>query len=89
MFATRRRTMLVATVASLGASVVWSAAASAHVTVVAPGVTAGSSDAAITFRVPDESDTAKTVALKIALPTDTPIAGVLVVLNRPGLLGGS
>jgi uncharacterized protein YcnI len=52
--------------------------ASAHVTVVAPGVTAGASDATITFRVPDESDSASTVGLKVQLPTDHPIAGVLV-----------
>lgn len=52
--------------------------ASAHVTVAAPGVTAGSSDAAITFRVPTESATASTVGLKLALPTDTPLVGVLV-----------
>lgn len=31
--------------------------ASAHVTVDAPGVSAGASDAVITFHVPDESDT--------------------------------
>lgn len=54
------------------------APAVAHVTVAAPGVTVGASDAAITFRVPDESATASTVGLKVQLPTDTPIAGVLV-----------
>ena len=52
--------------------------ASAHVTVAAPGVTVGASDAAITFRAPDESATASTVGLKMQLPLDTPIAGVLV-----------
>ena len=52
--------------------------AAAHVTVAAPGVTVGQSDAAITFRVPTESATASTVGLKVALPTDTPMAGVLV-----------
>ncbi len=52
--------------------------ASAHVTVAAPGVTAGASDATITFRVPDESASASTVGLKVQLPTDHPIAGVLV-----------
>lgn len=60
-------------------ALLWAAgAASAHVTVTAPGVTVGSSDAAITFRVPDESDTASTVGLKLQLPAATPIAGVLV-----------
>ncbi|MCW2541871.1 MAG: hypothetical protein JWN95_3596 [Frankiales bacterium] len=52
--------------------------ASAHVTVAAPGVAAGASDAVITFHVPDESDTASTVGLKVQLPATTPIAGVLV-----------
>jgi uncharacterized protein YcnI len=52
--------------------------ASAHVTVSAPGATVGASDATITFRVPDESDTASTVGLKVELPVDHPIAGVLV-----------
>lgn len=55
----------------------------AHVTVTAPGVAVGASDAAITFRVPDESDTASTVGLKVQLPTDHPIAGVLVA-PQPG-----
>jgi uncharacterized protein len=58
---------------------VWGATAAwAHVTVAAPGVVAGESDATIVFRVPTESDTASTVGLKLQLPTDTPIAGVLV-----------
>ena len=62
----------------------WTAAsAAAHVTVTAPGVTAGTSDAAITFRVPDESDSASTVGLRVHLPTDHPIAGVLVA-PQPG-----
>jgi uncharacterized protein len=52
--------------------------ASAHVTVAAPGVTVGASDASIEFRVPDESATASTVGLKVQLPTDTPLLGVLV-----------
>jgi periplasmic copper chaperone A len=55
----------------------------AHVTVTAPGVAAGDSDATIVFRVPTESDTASTVGLKVQLPTDTPIAGVLVA-PQPG-----
>src|ERR1700761_6031152 len=50
----------------------------AHVTVDAPGATQGGSDQIITFRVPTESDTASTTELKVALPTDTPIASVLV-----------
>jgi uncharacterized protein YcnI len=49
----------------------------AHVTVTAPGATAGGTDQEITFRVPVEKD-ADTVGLTIALPASTPIAGVLV-----------
>jgi uncharacterized protein len=66
-----------------GAALWTAAAAAAHVTVVAPGATAGDTDATIVFRVPDESDTASTVGLKLRLPTDTPIAGVLVA-PQPG-----
>ncbi|MCW2496469.1 MAG: nuclear export factor [Jatrophihabitans sp.] len=54
------------------------AAASAHVTVSAPGASSGGSDQVITFRVPTESATASTVGLQVKLPTDTPIASVLV-----------
>ena len=54
------------------------AAASAHVTVSGAGATPGGSDQVITFRVPTESDTASTVELQVKLPTDTPIASVLV-----------
>lgn len=52
--------------------------ASAHVTVAAPGVELGANDAQIVFRFPDESATASTVGLKVQLPLDHPIAGVLV-----------
>ena len=69
---------------TMGMIGLWAAAsASAHVTVTAPGVAAGASDATITFRVPDESDKASTVGLKVQLPTDHPIAGVLVA-PQPG-----
>jgi uncharacterized protein YcnI len=51
--------------------------ASAHVTVDAPGAVRGGSDQEITFRVPVEKNV-NTVGLTIALPTDTPIASVLV-----------
>lgn len=66
-------------VVGLGAAGLWAAAtASAHVTVDAPGATRGGGDQIINFRVPTESDTASTVELNVALPTDTPIASVLV-----------
>ncbi|HEY0487286.1 MAG TPA: YcnI family protein [Mycobacteriales bacterium] len=51
------------------------AAASAHVTVSADNATKGGY-AKLVFRVPTESDTAKTTKLVIALPTDTPIPSV-------------
>ncbi|MFL6163479.1 MAG: YcnI family protein [Jatrophihabitantaceae bacterium] len=62
----------------VAAGTLWAGAASAHVTVRAPGVSAGASDATITFQVPDEADNASTVGVKVQLPTDHPIAGVLV-----------
>ena len=71
-----RVSALVACIAGAG---LWLAAgASAHVTVDAPGAIRGGGDQIITFRVPTESDTASTNALKVQLPTDTPIASVLV-----------
>jgi periplasmic copper chaperone A len=68
----------VLTLAIGAAGVVGAGAAAAHVTVSAPGVTVGATDAVIIFHVPDESASASTVGLTIQLPTDTPIAGVLV-----------
>lgn len=76
--ADRHRSPLVRRVLAAGAGV-----ASAHVTVSAPGVAAGGSDAVISFQVPDESEAARTVGLKLRLPTDTPIASVLVQ-PKPG-----
>jgi uncharacterized protein len=57
--------------------------ASAHVTVSASEAAPGASDVVITFRVPTESDTASTTGLAVQLPTDTPIASVLVA-PHPG-----
>ena len=73
-----------ALVGGIAVASIWTATAAwAHVTVTAPGVVAGESDATIVFRVPTESDTASTIGLKVQLPTDTPIAGVLVA-PQPG-----
>lgn len=75
----RRLGPLGALLVAIGLGAGWAAvAASAHVTVAAPGVVTGASDAVITIRVPDESDNASTTGLKLKLPTDHPIAGVLV-----------
>jgi uncharacterized protein YcnI len=49
--------------------------ASAHVTVNPDSAEAGSY-ATVVFRVPNESDTASTVKVEVALPTDTPFTSV-------------
>jgi uncharacterized protein YcnI len=49
--------------------------ASAHVTASSPDAAAGGFGKVV-FRVPNESDTASTVRLRIQLPTDTPFAFV-------------
>lgn len=74
----RLRTLTLILLGLFGAGLLWAGAASAHVTVAAPGVSPGASDATIIVRVPTESDTASTTGLKLQLPTDHPIAGVLV-----------
>ena len=72
-----RRTAVVAALAS--AALAFAAVpAWAHVTVDAPGATKGGGDQIINVRVPNESDTASTVGLELQLPTDTPIASILV-----------
>src|SRR5215469_13812388 len=53
-------------------------AASAHVT-VNPDTASQGGEARIAFRVPDESDTASTTKLDVYLPTDQPVASVLVM----------
>lgn len=58
------------------------AAASAHVT-VDPSSAAAGSFAQLDFRVPTESDTASTVGVEVAFPTDHPIANVSVQ-PKPG-----
>jgi uncharacterized protein YcnI len=74
----RLRTLTLVLLGLFGAGLLWAGEASAHVTVAAPGVTVGASDATVIVRVPTESDTASTTGLKLQLPTDHPIAGVLV-----------
>lgn len=54
-----------------------SAAAEAHVQVIADQTAAGTEITKLTFRVPTESQTAGTSRVSIALPTDTPLAEVL------------
>ena len=79
MRARQALTTTIGLTAALGMLGLWMAASAvAHVTVAAPGVTAGASDASITFHVPTESDTANTVGLKLRAADRPPIAGVLV-----------
>ncbi|GLP63530.1 membrane protein [Streptomyces sp. TUS-ST3] len=50
----------------------------AHVTVHPDSYAKGATDGALSFRVPDESDTASTTEVQLFLPTDHPLLGVLV-----------
>ncbi|MFJ2510868.1 YcnI family protein [Streptomyces griseoviridis] len=53
-------------------------AASAHVTVHPESYPEGATDGVLTFRVPNEEDTASTTEVRVFLPTDHPVLGVLV-----------
>ena len=72
------RRLLGAGAVTVGLMAAGTGVASAHITVSGPEATSGGSDVVISFRVPDESEAARTVGLKVRLPTDTPIASVLV-----------
>lgn len=52
--------------------------ASAHVTVHPESYAKGATDGVLTFRVPNEEDTASTTRVQVFLPTDHPVLGVLV-----------
>ncbi|MFI7499793.1 YcnI family protein [Streptomyces sp. NPDC049687] len=67
-------------VAALAAAGVLTAAgvASAHVTVHPESYAEGATDGLLTFRVPNEEDTAATTEVQVFLPTDHPVLGVLV-----------
>jgi uncharacterized protein YcnI len=62
---------------ALALLLVLSAPASAHVTVQPPEATQGGF-AKLTFRVPNESDTASTIELRVQLPQDHPFTSVSV-----------
>ncbi|MEU9155135.1 YcnI family protein [Streptomyces sp. NPDC048417] len=68
------------TVTALTAAAVLAAAgvASAHVTVHPESYAKGATDGVLTFRVPNEEDTASTTKVQVFLPTDHPVLGVLV-----------
>ncbi|MER5429556.1 YcnI family protein [Streptomyces sp. NPDC002588] len=53
-------------------------AASAHVTVHPDSYAKGATDGLLSFRVPNEEDTADTTKVQVFLPTDHPLLGVLV-----------
>ncbi|MFE7174380.1 YcnI family protein [Streptomyces sp. NPDC057616] len=59
-------------------------AASAHVTVHPDSYAKGATDGVLTFRVPNEEDTARTTKVQVFLPTDHPVLGVLVPPPRDG-----
>jgi uncharacterized protein YcnI len=63
------------TVAVVVAAVIalWTDAAAAHVTVSPSSIPQGTSDAVLTFRVPNESTTASVTALRVQFPLDHPV----------------
>ncbi|MFD7948859.1 YcnI family protein [Streptomyces sp. NPDC059744] len=80
MFSTRTALRRAGTVAALAAAGVLTAAgvAFAHVTVHPDSYANGATDGVLTFRVPNEEDTADTTKVQVFLPTDHPVLGVLV-----------
>ncbi|MER6064119.1 YcnI family protein [Streptomyces sp. NPDC001792] len=76
----RLTTRRAGTVAALAAGTVLLAAgaASAHVTVHPESYAKGATDGVLTFRVPNEEDSAFTTKVQVFLPTDHPVLGVLV-----------
>lgn len=77
MSTTLRRAGAVTALAAVGVLTA-AGAASAHVTVHPESYAKGATDGTLTFRVPDEEDTASTTKVQIFLPTDHPLLGVLV-----------
>jgi uncharacterized protein YcnI len=71
----RAGVVLTALLAALVASVVVATGASAHVTVSSDDAAAGGYGK-LTFRVPNESDSASTVALRVSIPEDQALASL-------------
>src|SRR3954447_15422124 len=69
------RRLGVVLLAALTLFVVGTGVASAHVSVSSDDAAPGGYGK-VTFRVPNESDTASTVGLRIQVPTDTPLASL-------------
>ncbi|MBW8794797.1 MAG: YcnI family protein [Streptomyces sp.] len=80
MSTTRLTLRRAATVTALTTASVLAAAgiAAAHVTVHPESYAKGATDGVLTFRVPNEEDTAATTKVQVYLPTDHPVLGVLV-----------
>jgi uncharacterized protein YcnI len=70
-----RRLALLTVAALAGSLALGAGVASAHVTVASTDAASGGYGK-ITFRVPNESDAASTVALRVQLPTDTPLTSL-------------
>jgi uncharacterized protein YcnI len=77
MRTTVRRATTVAALAAAGLLTA-AGAAFAHVTVHPESYAKGATDGVLTFRVPNEEDTAATTKVQVFLPTDHPVLGVLV-----------
>ncbi|MEU0434513.1 YcnI family protein [Streptomyces sp. NPDC006290] len=77
MSTTLRRTGTVAALATAGLLTA-AGAAFAHVTVHPESYAKGATDGLLSFRVPNEEDTASTTKVQVFLPTDHPVLGVLV-----------
>lgn len=80
MLSTRTALRRAGAVVALAAAGVLTAAgvAFAHVTVHPDSYAKGATDGVLTFRVPNEEDTADTTKVQVFLPTDHPVLGVLV-----------
>ncbi|MGW2641538.1 YcnI family copper-binding membrane protein [Streptomyces sp. NPDC001348] len=72
-----RRAGLVTLLAATGVLAA-AGAASAHVTVHPESYAKGATDGVLTFRVPNEENSAATTKVQVYLPTDHPVLGVLV-----------
>ena len=72
----RTRRCAAAAASTLVVLVVWSGVAAAHVTVSPESLPQGTSDAILTFRVPNESATAAVTGLRVQFPTAHPIVVV-------------
>ncbi|OIJ94253.1 YcnI family protein [Streptomyces colonosanans] len=77
MRTTLRRTTAVAALAAAGVLTA-AGAAFAHVGVHPESYAKGATDGVLTFRVPNEEDTAATTKVQVYLPTDHPLLGVMV-----------